>query len=176
MRLSFFAAALLSASFAAHADTLILEQIQGAFQSGATLTGTVTLDDTSHRITAANLLELNAPDGGGSINYSVFNKSYYQSPYVGKFNMLYAFDSPQTPSYQIALLFTSSSYENYTTTGSVLCTVSDNPCGFASETLQTRDGLEYATVTPVLTPEPSSIALLSTGVLGIACIMRRRLV
>lgn len=150
---------MLSASLAVHADTLLLEQTQGTFRSGATLTGTVTLDETTHNITSANLTEQNIPVqySATNVTYTVFDQKYDQGGYLGNYNVLYAFDSLQVPSDQIALLFTSYSYDYATTPSSVLCTVDDNPCDFTSVTFPDDDSLQYATVTPMVTPEPSAL-------------------
>ena len=67
---------------------------------------------------------------------------------------------------------------NQTTVDSQLCTETYDPCRIESALIDPpQEGfIESGTITPVAaTPEPSSIALLGTGVIGVAGVLRKRL-
>ena len=170
MRLSLLVAtAILSTSLAAHADTLF--NASGTFNDGSNLTGTVTIDTTSGSVTSVNLIVT------GVSNFTfvdIVGQQPDRSPsqyFVGVENAAgtedFNFALPDSP--------TGNPLVGYT--GGRICS-DTSPCSTTSNlyNLQTNtfgSRLSTGTLTAA-TPEPSSILLLSTGLLAAAGTMKRR--
>lgn len=169
LRHSFLAVVFLALStFAAHADTTF--NVSGATEHNGTFSGTITLDTATSQFTAA------------SITYSLFSSTYLfnvidlQELGGGTYNTYIADAAGE----QFALKLPVATLSGYQ--GSTICT---GNCltpggGYASaffDMLNPRDlyNVTSGSLTPAAaTPEPSSIALLTTGLLGIAGTLRKR--
>lgn len=172
--------AMLAAGLAAHADTVF--SLQGTFSNGATLGGNITLNSGSTAFSAINA----TVTGGGGTSLQ-FTRILYQSPSsIGSpaQHNIYVLDSLQgniSPEYpSLDLLIDVPTLAGYN--GSLLCTA----CAGNVATEVTYDGFNFNTTsfdltsgsvvpqTISVTPEPSSILLLGTGLLGIAGVVHKR--
>ena len=171
MRLSLLAASALCVfSLAAHADTLTYN-LTSSFSDGGSVTGTLTLDNATGLFTAANLVAKGFPISNGT-----YTSILYQGPdlingtdldvvdYTYGSEDEFDFDPTNFVGYNAKTIGVDSFYFN---SGLVF----DNSFSqSASLTLQ-------QTATPpstAVTPEPSSIALLGTGLLSVAGVLRKR--
>ena len=151
LALAVAACALLASSVAAHADTISTFSINGAslFYSGSdhnTVTGTTTIDTTT------GVVESIAFTAGGLLESGV-DAQYGPDVYVG------TSDSHFT--------FTGASLINYTGETFNLNGPNDLYVGHVT--------YAGAATAASVTPEPSSLILLGTGLLGFVAITRRRL-
>ena len=184
MRLAFAlaTAALLSSSLAARADTLF--NIQGLASDHSSFYGTLSINPTGGTDGSGIIDSLSISDnqdslfaysdgggGAGGVNGGI----------AGAFGIGQGSFSIEFP-YATSL----SAYD-----GSTICSI-DTPCDTAvSELVPDGDScqigglclpatdVESGIITPVVstavTPEPSSVALLGTGLLGLASVLRKRL-
>jgi PEP-CTERM motif-containing protein len=160
-------------TLAAHADSISTFSLTNyTFQSGATATGTIGIDTTVGLVVSTNITYFggttalfNISDGTGNVSLGL----YTNAPSSDAAGDVFA-DSFHTPS---------DGFVGYV--GGDTCSVS-NPCDgsvvsgvlFAKSTI---DDLETGSLTldPTgQTPEPSTLALLSSGILGLAGITRRK--
>ena len=175
MRKSLFAIiATLALTLAAHADTL---NVNGAFVSGTTLTGTLTLDTTTHLFSTANLT-------AAGVNYTATftNPPTSQGPGNGDFALVLV-SQIQNQTATLDLFLPATSLTGYT--GSPLCSTALF-CGAAPDAssinvnfglFSISEALASGTVgSSTVTPEPSTLALLGTGLLGAVTTLRRKLV
>lgn len=160
MRLALLAAATLSVvSLSARADTYNVFSLSAyapaaAFSPASTLSGTVTIDATTGAVSSAKVLE------AGAYYTQVHNEGY------------------QGPDYYFFLEDGATDVLDFYLPTTNLATYNGSPVtGDIAGPTRPFSGTLSAVVTPsAVTPEPSSIALLGTGILGIAGVVRKRFV
>lgn len=164
MRLSLFAAAaaLLSASLAAHADILTTFTVTGTFPD-STLAGTITIDTTTGSATAIDV-SLSSPEA------TTFTTISSQVPAYGGANE-YEINTI-AGNEELQLLLNSASLIGYTG-GSLTTPPYDSDLEVNGQFYEDLTSGQVTVPTSV-TPEPSSIALLGTGLLGVAGVVRKR--
>jgi hypothetical protein len=165
MRLLAIAAVLLSVSLGARADTFTTFDISGTLASGSVLSGTITLDSTTGVVTAGDV-KASSPD-----SLSFGSAIYQDCTSYGGDCLLGLYSSSSFPA--LVLVFDGSTYVGYD--GGALGSESEPANGVFSdvEFSTGSDILIQGALTP--TPEPSSFALLGTGVLGFVGVVRRKI-
>lgn len=176
MRLALFAAAALSvSSLAAHADTVESLSLNATLYHGVA-TGIVTFDETTGLFTGGNVT---ATYNNNEFNFTVFEGSASYDTIT--FAQVNTANGNQT----FQLTIPGASDKNYM--GGAICSdanytgcqVTGGPAGDYYYTGFIYNGnANYASsgaLSPLnTTPEPSSVALLATGMLGIAGVARKR--
>lgn len=160
MRLRLLAAIALFLSFGiARADTLVPFKLHIDFVNGGTLSGIVNLDPVLYGLSSTADLTYSSPYGG---QYGIYGTSTSAGTgggaYLIQFNARY-------PGLEIA-------FTNFTTGG--LCT-GYSGCGQYTYILDGNFVNAASGFFVPYVPEPSSIALLSTGLIGITGVIRKRL-
>ena len=171
--------ALCVSSLAAHADTFTNFNLISTFNSPGntgTINGTLTYDNTTNQFTAVNAFTAGFPTGAS--NGQTLDQVALTSlnPLTG--NLAVLFGNATGAAVRLVLPTPDLSQSVIS-----ICTVS-SMCGSGPTTYQNGQAFEYQAIsgtlttvsTPVsVTPEPSSIALLGTGLLGVAGVLRKRL-
>jgi hypothetical protein len=160
------AAALFLPAFAAHADT-----ITGFVLTSSLASGTVQIDTTTGVVESIDLTSPAVQSG------DTFAYTYYDAGEDGITEIAEGYFPPEPANGEIEIIIylpvnTLVGYD-----GGAICSL-DNPCdptsphpviSFGNHSGEAVDG----TLSP--TPEPSSLTLLATGVVGIAGVARRKL-
>lgn len=175
LQLVLAAATILSSFGAARADTFNLFNLSAILENG-TATGTVTLDQTTGKFTASNIKYVYSTSSGSS-SYIFTGAGVDNGSGSGYNSSLFTSTTDSEVTFQLALPL--QSLINYK--GGQLCTAGMQ-CATYDSSVQymSKDAYDVTSGTLTLpvavTPEPSALVLLGTGVLATGSLVRRRYV
>ena len=172
LRLTLAAVAIACSFGIAHADTINTFNLNAVLTSGTAL-GTVTLDENTGKFTASNITVV-----AGGMSAVFTGAPISQTTATGLSSNVFATSASSLVSFDLALPI--ASLVGYT--GGSICTVTAS-CALdvtgvqfagAADLTDATSGTLTLVPAVVVTPEPSSLLLLATGVLVLGGIMRRR--
>ena len=158
-------ALIVNGSAAARADTFQTFQLGISFEHGIGVAGRIVLDTTTDQFTSLGATAGGLPTGG----------NYYGISRQGLSGGDYFVTAATSGPYGLTIVLPVTNLDGYN--GSAVCTESLGPGCFASSFLNypAISGSLTPLVATAVTPESSSLALLATGTLGLAALLRRRL-
>lgn len=173
MRLSrlLLPAVLLVFTLAAKADTVF--SLSGSFTDGANIGGTLTIDTTAGTITQSNII-ISAPDSTTQTNIKAQGSGLFSRQGGG--NGYGADIRNAAGTIDFNFIFPTATLVGYTGNGNNSINFLN---GFAGNlynlTTSTSGASLGAPAAAAVTPEPSSMVLVATGLLGMAGMVKRRL-
>ena len=154
----------------AHADTVTTFNAFGSSFGGEfPLSGTMTIDTTTGVVTAANLF-VGFP-AGGSGNLTTIS---VQQPSGTDFDVVVNGPDVDGFAFFLQLFFPTTTLKGYQGGSFAPQTPSSTPTFVSLDTMEFAIAGGLTPIATVTTPEPASLLLLGTGLLGVAGIKRRR--
>jgi PEP-CTERM motif len=163
------AAVMLAAGLSARADVMETFDVTGTFTDNTTVSGTVIIDTTTGVFESGDLSYL-----GESFDVLVLTEDDSAGD-----AFVFELSTSSGPIPRLVMGIVGDNLIGYS--GGPLCSLTDNVCtggggghSFYAPTGDTNVLLDSGSLVAVATPEPSTIAMFGTGLLGFAVAMRRR--